>query len=94
MDRAAARRTPLTEVSVEEVGGGAEGKYKVLTGCRYSICEWYEREKAGWTPSYYIWHYVVCSHHQKRKEEQYVRSSFLFWHTVVVVVVVDDGHDR
>ena len=47
MDQAAARRTPLTEVSVEEVGGGAEGKYKVLTGCRYSIREWYEREKGG-----------------------------------------------
>ena len=53
MDRAAARRTPLTEVSVEGVGGGAEGKYKVLTGCRYvSVdrmrCGWYEREKGGW----------------------------------------------
>ena len=42
MDQAAARRTPLTEVSVEEVGGGAEGKYKVLTGCGYGICGWDE----------------------------------------------------
>ena len=31
---------PLTEVSVEEVGGGAEGKYKVLTRCGYGIREW------------------------------------------------------
>ena len=37
MDWAATRRTPLTEVSVEGVGGGAEGKYKVLTGCGYGI---------------------------------------------------------
>ena len=42
MDWAAARQTPLTEVSVEEVGGGAEGKYKVLMGCGYGIRGWDE----------------------------------------------------
>ena len=53
MDRAAARRTPLTEVSVEKVGGGAEGKYKVLTGCGYGIHGWdglwMVRKREGWT---------------------------------------------
>ena len=32
-DRAAARQTSLNEVSVKEVGGSEEGKYKVLAGC-------------------------------------------------------------
>ena len=39
MDRAAMRRTLLI-VSVEEVGGSAEEKYKVLTGCGYGIRGW------------------------------------------------------
>ena len=40
MDQADARRRPLTEVSVEGIGGGAEGKYKVLMGCGYGIHGW------------------------------------------------------
>ena len=45
MDWATTRWTPLTEVSVKEGGGGAEGKYKVLTGCGYGIRGW---ERCGW----------------------------------------------
>ena len=38
--RWAGSATSLTEVSVEEIGSGTEGKYKILTECGYGIRGW------------------------------------------------------